>query len=202
MLLLFTEFIHDTPVWLMNCKPFAISRTDVNVHRAEVVIFLMTWMWETAFSPLIHIESLDKHRKMHVHANELNWTWCPAAWDLHIELDCVHSENGVTHMTEQIPCRHHPRKRRQLTQLSQLQLPPARATGQKGQMQWPDISSCSIRALLYFCSEQVSPAYSEDSDLNTQTVELWTHYETASFWRDIMLKNKATKPQVTMRKYY
>lgn len=69
---------------------------------------------------------------MCLHANKL--TWCPAAWDLHVELDCVHAENGVAHMTEQIPCRHHPHEGRQLTQLSQLQLPPAKPQGE-GQMQ-------------------------------------------------------------------
>lgn len=64
---------------------------------------------------------------MCLRANKL--TRCPAAWDLHIELYGVHAENGMAHMTEQIPCRHHPRKGRQLTQLSQLQLPPARPQG-------------------------------------------------------------------------
>lgn len=55
----------------------------------------------------------------------ISQTWCPASWDLHIELDSIHAQYGMAHMSEQVPCRNDASKCRQLTQLSQLQLPPA-----------------------------------------------------------------------------
>lgn len=82
---------------------------------------------------------------MCLRANKL--TWCPAAWDLHIELDCVHAENGMAHMTEQIPCRHHPCEGRQLTQLSQLQLPPAKPQG--GEVRCNDLICLPVPSQLY-----------------------------------------------------
>lgn len=52
-------------------------------------------------------------------------TWCPAAWDLHIELNSIHAQYGMAHVSEQVPCRNNTSECRQLTQLSQLQFPPA-----------------------------------------------------------------------------
>lgn len=39
--LLFTEVADGLPVVLMDGKPLAVSRADVDVHRAEVVVFLV-----------------------------------------------------------------------------------------------------------------------------------------------------------------
>lgn len=41
--LLFTEVAHHSPVGLRHRKPFTVSRSDVDVHGAEVVVFLVTW---------------------------------------------------------------------------------------------------------------------------------------------------------------
>ena len=40
---LLTEVVDGFPVVLMDCKPFTVTRADVNVDRAEIVILLMTW---------------------------------------------------------------------------------------------------------------------------------------------------------------
>jgi len=29
-------------------------------------------------------------------------TWCPAPWHLHVELDGVHAQDGVSYMAEQV----------------------------------------------------------------------------------------------------
>lgn len=39
--LLFTEVADGLPVVLMDRKPLAVSRADVDVHGAEVVVFLV-----------------------------------------------------------------------------------------------------------------------------------------------------------------
>lgn len=30
------------------------------------------------------------------------YTWCPAPWHLHVKLDSVHAQDGVSYMTEQV----------------------------------------------------------------------------------------------------
>lgn len=30
------------------------------------------------------------------------YTWCPAPWHLHVELDSVHAQDGVSYVTEQV----------------------------------------------------------------------------------------------------
>lgn len=30
------------------------------------------------------------------------FTWCPAPWYLHVELDGVHAQDGVPHVAEQV----------------------------------------------------------------------------------------------------
>lgn len=39
---LFTEVTDGVPVVLMDREPLAVSRADVDVHRAEVIVLLMT----------------------------------------------------------------------------------------------------------------------------------------------------------------
>ena len=39
---LFTEVVDDAPVGFRDSEPLTVSRTDVDVHRAEVVVLLMT----------------------------------------------------------------------------------------------------------------------------------------------------------------
>lgn len=51
-------------------------------------------------------------------------TWCAAARDLHIKLDCVHAQYSVANVTQHVGARGHSHERRQLQQLLQLQLPP------------------------------------------------------------------------------
>ena len=51
-------------------------------------------------------------------------TWRPAAWHLHVELHGVHAQDGVSHVAEQVPGRHHPGERWKLGQLLKLLLPP------------------------------------------------------------------------------
>lgn len=41
--LLFTEVAHHTPVRLWHSKPFTVSRPDVNVDCAEIVVLLVTY---------------------------------------------------------------------------------------------------------------------------------------------------------------
>lgn len=60
-------------------------------------------------------------------------TWRPAPRDLHVELDSVHAQDGVSYVAEQVASRHHSGKRWQLTELLQLQLPPGRRSQSKGQ---------------------------------------------------------------------
>lgn len=72
----------------MHREPLAVSRTNVDVHGAEVVVLLVA-------------------RRA-------------APGNLHVELDSVHAQDGVSYVAEQIASRHHPGERRQLTQLLQL----------------------------------------------------------------------------------
>lgn len=51
-------------------------------------------------------------------------TWCAAARDLHIKLDCVHAQYSVANMTQHVRAGGNTHERRQLQQLLQLQLPP------------------------------------------------------------------------------
>lgn len=51
-------------------------------------------------------------------------TWCPAAWNLHVELDAVHAEDGVSDVAQHVPTGGHTHERRQLLQLLKLGLPP------------------------------------------------------------------------------
>lgn len=39
---LFTEVTDGRPVVLVDGEPLAVSRADVDVHRAEVIVFLVT----------------------------------------------------------------------------------------------------------------------------------------------------------------
>jgi hypothetical protein len=43
----FAERLYDTPVSIGYGKPFAVSGSDVNVYRAEIIVFLMTWCTAT-----------------------------------------------------------------------------------------------------------------------------------------------------------
>lgn len=52
-------------------------------------------------------------------------TWRPAAWHLHVELDCVHAQDGVADMTEHVVAGFHSHESWQLQQLLQLGLPPS-----------------------------------------------------------------------------
>ena len=40
---LFTEVVDHSPVLVGHCEPLAVSRTNVDVHRAEVVVLLVAW---------------------------------------------------------------------------------------------------------------------------------------------------------------
>lgn len=51
-------------------------------------------------------------------------TWRAAAWHLHVELDGVHAQDGVTDVTEHVVAGFHPHESWQLEQLLQLGLPP------------------------------------------------------------------------------
>lgn len=51
-------------------------------------------------------------------------TWRAAAWHLHIELDSVHAQDGVTDVTEHVVAGFHTHESWQLEQLLQLGLPP------------------------------------------------------------------------------
>lgn len=52
-------------------------------------------------------------------------TWYPAARDLHVELHCVHAEDGVAHVAEQVAGRDDPSECRQLAELLELLFPPS-----------------------------------------------------------------------------
>ena len=41
--ILFTEVIDGSPVWLRHGKPLAVPGPDVDIHRAEVVVLLVTF---------------------------------------------------------------------------------------------------------------------------------------------------------------
>lgn len=44
-------------------------------------------------------------------------TWCAAAWHLHVELDSVHAQDGMTDVTEHVVTRLHTHESWQLQQL-------------------------------------------------------------------------------------
>lgn len=48
----------------------------------------------------------------------------PAPGHLHVELDCVHAQDGVTHVAEQVTGRDDSREGRQFAEFLQLLLPP------------------------------------------------------------------------------
>lgn len=50
-------------------------------------------------------------------------TWCAAARDLHIKLDCVHAQYSVADVTQHVGARGHSHERGQLQQLLKLWLP-------------------------------------------------------------------------------
>lgn len=58
-------------------------------------------------------------------------TWRPAAWHLHVQLHSVHAQDGVTHVAQQVPGRHHASERRKFGQFLKLLFPPE--AGSKGQ---------------------------------------------------------------------
>lgn len=51
-------------------------------------------------------------------------TWRATAWHLHVELDSVHAQDGVTDMTEHVVAGFHSHESWQLEQLLQLGFPP------------------------------------------------------------------------------
>lgn len=51
-------------------------------------------------------------------------TCYPAPGDLHVELDCVHTQDGVTHVAEQVAGRYDSSKGWQFTELLELLFPP------------------------------------------------------------------------------
>ena len=40
---LLTEAVQDSPVGVGDCKPLTVSRTNVDVQGAEIVVLLMAW---------------------------------------------------------------------------------------------------------------------------------------------------------------
>lgn len=89
--LLFAHPLDYTPVFVGHSKPLAISGSNVDIDRTEVVVLLVTR--------------------------------CAAAGHFHVELDCVHSENDVPHMTEHVARRHHSGKWGQFHEFLELSLP-------------------------------------------------------------------------------
>lgn len=56
-------------------------------------------------------------------------TWYSAARDFHVQLNRVHTQDGVAHMAEQVSSGHDSGEGRQFTQLLQLLLPPGGESG-------------------------------------------------------------------------
>lgn len=53
-------------------------------------------------------------------------TWYPAPGHLHVELDCVHTHDGVTHVTEQVAGGNHSSEGWEFAELLELLFPPGR----------------------------------------------------------------------------
>lgn len=53
-------------------------------------------------------------------------TWYPAPRHLHVELDCVHTHDGVTHVTEQVAGGNHSSEGWEFAELLELLFPPGR----------------------------------------------------------------------------
>lgn len=51
-------------------------------------------------------------------------TWRSAPWNLHVELDGVHAQDGVSYVAEHVPAGRHAHESGQLLQLLKLRLPP------------------------------------------------------------------------------
>lgn len=107
----------------MDCEPLAVTGPNVDVNWAEVVVLLMTW-WETQAVFLIWKASLIWNIKKHPPESRHALTWCTAARHLHVKLDSVHAQDGVTDVTQHVVAGFHSHESWQLQQLLQLGLPP------------------------------------------------------------------------------
>lgn len=118
---LFTEVTDGLPVVFVDGEPLAVSRADVDVHRAEVVVFLVACSTTEKHemccgSPTGPVGVFD--------LRESFLTWRSAPRNLHVELDGVHAQDGVSHVAQHVPAGCHAHEGRQLLQLLQLRLPP------------------------------------------------------------------------------
>lgn len=100
-LLLFAEVAHHSPVGLRNCKPLTIPRSNVDVDGTEVIVFLVTWRYgqRNLFTPQSYTPDLVRKRWPR---KSSALTWYPAPRDLHVELNRVHTHDGVSYVAEQV----------------------------------------------------------------------------------------------------
>lgn len=145
---LFTEVTDGLPVILMDREPLTVSRADVDVHRAEVIVLLVT-CWVNGikvvfnFSELtqfkINIPTLlspnkkNKTKRTHRHKRvSAFFTWCSAPWNLHVELHSVHAKDSVSDVAQHVSTWCYTHKCWQLLQFLKLGLPPERAKHVRG----------------------------------------------------------------------
>lgn len=124
--LLFTEVADGLPVVFVDGEPLAVSRADVDVHRAEVVVFLVAC--STTEETWRCVLALLKGTFPSFNLQE----WVPPTWrsaprNLHVQLDRVHAQDGVSHVAQHVPAGRYAHEGRQLLQLLELRLPPAQA---------------------------------------------------------------------------
>ena len=105
-----------------NCQTYEPSCPIkfVNSRRAASFQVSCVLNWRVAISP--GISKLSFKTK----AFQCPFTWCSAPWDLHVELDSVHAEDGVSNMAQHVSTGCYTHKCWQLLQLLKLGLPPER----------------------------------------------------------------------------
>lgn len=79
-------------------------------------------------------------------------TWGAAPWDLHVELDSVHAQDGMSHMAQHVSTGCYTHKGRQLLQLLELRLPPEQRTRFISHQLSPVVMDTVLVAVCQSCS--------------------------------------------------
>ena len=158
------ESADGLPVMLVHREPLAVSWANVDVDRAEVVVLLMACRGQQRTAQLVGagpalrdkpalgrsladggalaaappLALLARAPQPRTPQPREERTWRSAAWDLHVQLHCVHAQDGVSHVAQHVARGGYPHEGGQLQQLLQLGLPPAVARGAREVSSYPD----------------------------------------------------------------
>lgn len=73
---------------------------------------------------IIELKASSSHYTQRHKGASASFTWCSAAWNLHVELDSVHAKDSVSYVAQHVSTGCYTHKCRQLLQLLKLGLPP------------------------------------------------------------------------------